>query len=170
MDTSIITRFLTKVGRSYYRSPEFEQERASLAKANCDFDPCSRFGIGLMSCFMLGDQIVIRTRRYYGSAYAHGEPLIVEISGLGGIITIRKGHADQPIGTTIEIIGKTRPALFDEFTDEVRLIKTIDNYALGCEFPIIARCEMPEIRMKSLSHQLSHFLRQILNHTVLIDN
>ena len=46
MDEHIVTRFLTRVGRSYYRSPEFEQERARFKAKGCDFDPCARFGIG----------------------------------------------------------------------------------------------------------------------------
>src|SRR5580765_5580199 len=36
MDEEIVTRYLTKVGRSYYRSPEFDQERLSLKAAGVD--------------------------------------------------------------------------------------------------------------------------------------
>jgi hypothetical protein len=77
MDESIVRKFLTKVGRSYYRSPEFEQQRVAFREAGVDFDPCARFGIGFMSCFMFGDRITIRTRRDYGPGQAYGDPLIV---------------------------------------------------------------------------------------------
>ena len=74
MDLNIVTRFLTKAGRSYYRSPEFERERAFFREKGVDFDPCSQFGIGFMSCFMLGDRINISTRRDYGSGRKWGDP------------------------------------------------------------------------------------------------
>lgn len=70
MDERIISNFLTNVGRSYYRSPEFEQQRIGFRQNGVDFDPCARFGIGFMSCFMFGDRITIRTRRDYGPGRA----------------------------------------------------------------------------------------------------
>lgn len=146
MDEGIITRFLTRVGRSFYRSPQFEQERISFRAAGIDFDPCARFGIGFMSCFMLGDHIVVRTRRDDGPKKGHGEPLVVEINGLGGILVIRQGQSDQPIGTTVEITGRSKPRFFDEWTDKVKLIRIIDAYALATEFSIEAQCSIPEIK------------------------
>jgi hypothetical protein len=145
MDREIIERFLTNAGRSYFRSPEFEQERASFRAAGVDFDPCAQFGIGFMSCFMLGDHIVIHTRRDYGPSQGQGTPLIVEINGLGGIVVIRQGAQDQPVGTTIEITGRRKPRFLDEFVDQVKLVEVIQGYALACEFPIEARCYIPEI-------------------------
>lgn len=66
MDDAVIQDHFVKVGRSYYRSPVFDRERHRLKASGNDFDPCSRFGIGFMSCFMLGDRITITTRRDYG--------------------------------------------------------------------------------------------------------
>lgn len=146
MDKHIIQRFLTNVGRSYYRSPEFEQERASFRAADVDFDPCAQFGIGFMSCFMLGDHVVVHTRRDYGPSRGKGDPLSVEINGLGGIVVIRKGKDDQPVGTTVEITGRRKPRFVDEFADQVKLLEVVKGYALACEFPIEANCELPEIK------------------------
>ncbi len=145
MDEEIITRFLVRAGRSYYRSPEFELERASLVVSKADFDPCARFGIGFMSCFMLGDEIKIFTRRYYGAHKQLGKPLEVEIHGLSGLVVIRRGKDDQPIGTTVEIKGRVKPGFFDEWDDKVRLLDVLDGYALATEFPIEAKCLVPEI-------------------------
>lgn len=141
MDEYIIQKFLVRAGRSYYRSPEFERQRATFSGAGADFDPCSRFGIGFMSCFMVGDQIAICTRRYGG-----GKPLVVEINGLNGLVVFRQGLDNQPVGTTVEITGRSKPAFFDDWADKVRLIETINAYAIACEFPIIARCHIPEIK------------------------
>ncbi|HEX3049000.1 MAG TPA: hypothetical protein VHY08_29930, partial [Bacillota bacterium] len=146
MDQDIIIRFLTKVGRSFYRSPEFEQERLSFVNTNNDFDPCAQFGIGFMSCFMIGDHINILTRKDYGRNKGWGEPLQVEINGLGGIIVIKKGSYNQLPGTIVEIIGRKKPAFFDEWVDNIRLIEVLNGYALACEFPIEGRCEIPEVK------------------------
>jgi HD superfamily phosphodiesterase len=145
MDRSIIERFLTKAGRSYYRSPEFEQERVSFREHGVDFDPCAQFGIGFMSCFMIGDRIRILTRRDNGPTRGHGEPLIVEINGLGGIIVIRRGEEDQPVGTIVEITGRKLPRGFEEWQDQVQLVAMLNGYAVACEFPIEGSCKLPEI-------------------------
>jgi hypothetical protein len=145
MDKSIIQRFLTKAGRSYYRSPEFEQERVSFRAHGVDFDPCAQFGIGFMSCFMMGDRIKIFTRRDNGPTRGLGEPLVVEINGLGGMIVIRKGDEQQAAGTTVEITGRKKPRGFEEWQDHVQLIDMLNGYAIACEFPIEAYCRLPEI-------------------------
>lgn len=159
MDEDVIEQFLTNAGRSYYRSPEFDQERASFSAAGVDFDPCAQFGIGFMSCFMLGDRIVIRTRRHNGPNRGLGKPLIVEINGLGGIVLIRKGALDQPAGTTIEITGRKKPKFVEERFDQVQLVAVIDGYALACEFPIEGKCSVPGIE-KSISVPPTPVVRQ----------
>jgi hypothetical protein len=145
MDEDIVKRFLTRAGRSYYRSPDFEQERSRFKAAGVDFDPCAQFGIGFMSCFMIGDRIQIKTRRDYGVGRHQGKPIAVEINGLGGMIVIREGPQDQPIGTTIEVIGRRKPSYLEHWTDNVRLTSVVRGYALACEFPIEATCSIPEI-------------------------
>ena len=89
MDQRIVKDFLVRAGRSYYCSPEFERERLTFARVNADFDPCARFGIGFMSLFMLGEQIVIHTRRYGGSSGGLGEPLIPSPRGSSARTMIR---------------------------------------------------------------------------------
>lgn len=146
MDEGIIRRFLVKVGRSYYRSPDFERERTRLRASGNDFDPCSRFGIGFMSCFMLGDRITIETRKDYGHGRQWGEPLVVEIQGLSGLLVVRKGSQHQPIGTTVRIVSRKKPSFLDNWSDKVKLTTVLRGYALATEFPIIGKCEVPEIK------------------------
>ena len=146
MDESIVLNFLTNAGRSYYRSPEFAQHRMGFREDGVDFDPCSQFGIGFMSCFMFGDQIRIKTRRDYGPGRAYGKPLEIEVSGLGGLLVIRDGRADQPVGTSVEITGARKPAFLDDWSDVVRLCSVVEGYALATEFPIIAETDIDEIR------------------------
>jgi hypothetical protein len=145
MDELVIKEYLTKVGRSYYRSPYFEQEKVRLPHAGAEFDPCSQFGIGFMSCFMIGDRILIETRRDYGYGRELGKPLIVEVNGLGGLVVIRQGKPEQAAGTTVLITSRNKLSFVDEWSDKIKLTAVIDGYALGTEFPIKAQCKVPEI-------------------------
>ena len=54
MTQEIIKNNLMKVGASYYNSIDFFSE-------NPDFSPISRFGIGILTCFMVSDDIEIIT-------------------------------------------------------------------------------------------------------------
>lgn len=145
MDDGIINRFLTKVGRSFYRSPEFEQQRVEFRRHGKDFDPCSKFGIGFMSYFMLGDRIKVETRRDYGMGKTYGAPLIIEINGLSSILVIREGNSNQQVGTTVTIVSRKKPSFFDEWVDNVRLTSILKGYALATEFPIHGKCSILEI-------------------------
>ena len=146
MDEEIIQNHFVRVGRSFYRSPFFERERNRLKASGNDFDPCSQFGIGFMSCFMLGDKITITTRRDYGSGREWGPPLIVDIQGLSGLLVVRKGPADQAIGTTVSIVSRQKPSFLDSWTDKVQLCRVLKGYALATEFPIVGHCDIPELK------------------------
>ncbi len=145
MDEEVVTQFLTRVGRSYYRSAEFERVRQGLRAAGADFDPCAQFGIGFMSCFMLGDEIRVLTRRDHGPGGGLGDPLEIEVNGLGGIIAIRPGPSDLAAGTTVEVVGRRLPEFFDEHEDRVRLVDTVEGVALATEYPVEAVCTVPGI-------------------------
>lgn len=55
MDLQIIQNHLLKVGSSRYQDDSFKKE-------NPGFSPISRFGIGLLTCFLIADDIDIMTR------------------------------------------------------------------------------------------------------------
>jgi hypothetical protein len=59
MDYDIIQYHLMKVGASYYDTAKFNAEYG-------DFTPISRFGIGILTCFMISDEIEIITYRKEG--------------------------------------------------------------------------------------------------------
>lgn len=64
MSKDIIERYLLKIGSSYYKSSDFFQHQAATGNS---FTPSSQFGIGLLSCFMIGDVIEITTREEGGN-------------------------------------------------------------------------------------------------------
>jgi hypothetical protein len=144
MDEEIICDFLSKAGRSFYRSPWFERERIHLRQKGLDFDPCAQFGIGFMSCFMLGDRICVETRRDYGPQRGYGKPWIVEINGLSSIFVLRPGPESQPVGTTVTIICRPKSETSLEPMDQVKLVATLKEYARAVDYPIHGICTVPE--------------------------
>lgn len=142
MDSSIVRLFLTRAGRSYYRSPQFEQERIRFREHGCDFDPCARFGIGFISCFMISDEVTILTRKDFGPGKQAGPPLVIEITGLSGIIVVRSGNQEQPTGTTVQVKSRKANRVFDRWDDPMQLIDVVQSYAVATEYPIKATAEL----------------------------
>lgn len=58
MTKEIIEKYLLHIGSSYYKSTEFFQKQA---ETGATFTPTSQFGIGMLSCFLIGDVIEITT-------------------------------------------------------------------------------------------------------------
>jgi len=56
MDEHVIRNYFSVAGISYYRSSEFQKQHLS-------FEPVSRFGVGILSCFMVSDTLRVRTYR-----------------------------------------------------------------------------------------------------------
>ncbi len=54
MTQEVIERNFLRVGASYYQEPRFKKE-------NPDFSPISRFGIGVLSTFMIADEVQVIT-------------------------------------------------------------------------------------------------------------
>lgn len=59
MDEHVIENYLLRIGNSFYKSDEFQRERQQMIK---EFTPVSQFGIGIISCFMIGKSIEIVTK------------------------------------------------------------------------------------------------------------
>lgn len=63
MTKEVIENYLLKIGNSYYKSSEFYKKQAQWGGT---FTPTSQFGIGILSCFMLGNKIEIITKTKEG--------------------------------------------------------------------------------------------------------
>ena len=87
MDQHIIDNYYAKIGSSYYRSREFYD---LLSLIGADFKPISRFGIGILSCFMVSDSIETQTRRL-NAEQELDEPVNLTIEGYDSIFYIREG-------------------------------------------------------------------------------
>lgn len=89
MDRWVIENYLLKVGRSYYGSTEFMRSKAELMKNNLDFEPISEFGIGIMSCFMLGNHLELETAAW-NSPRDDSKRRVLKIDGVGRLIEVKE--------------------------------------------------------------------------------
>lgn len=125
MNEYIILNYLFKVGVSRYQSHEFKEKYPG-------FHSISRFGIGLLTCFMISDEIDITTRYYdeksvhsikirnlQGEFYmrndAKGDNLIDKSHGTTLLLKVRKGVELEDIELALKkwiIIPKVNVTLF----------------------------------------------------------
>lgn len=99
MTLDVIKKYFTQIGKSFYRSPEFNQERAVLKAAGEIASPISIFGIGILSCFMIAERLVVRT---LSTADSGEQPLDVTISGAGSLFWVTPGTSKSP-GTELTL-------------------------------------------------------------------
>lgn len=82
MDQGIIEKYFLKVGSSYYASDDFKRDKEATG-TDKNYTPISRFGIGILSCFM-GDKranrLEMTTKRYRENSKA----LRMSMHGLNG--------------------------------------------------------------------------------------
>jgi hypothetical protein len=99
MDETIVACHLARVGRSYYRSSQFLQERA---RAGIAFEPVSMFGIGILSVFMVADLMQIETRSLSVDLITPGVPLEIEVSGPNKLFWFKPSRR-KSFGTSIRL-------------------------------------------------------------------
>lgn len=139
MDQHIIDNYYSKVGSSFYKSSDFFAQRAD---ANAKFEPTSRFGIGILSCFMVSDSISVQTRRITGHHDA-GEPLHVLIEGQDSIFWIRPGARKKPGTTTKLLLRKDNHPWKD--MDAREFLESVGNLIPNPPFKVTIRSDKEEV-------------------------
>lgn len=150
MTEDIIRNYFLKVGCSYYNSDEFRQEKHR-CKADPDYTPVSRFGIGILSCFM-GDkktnQVEVSTKHFSENGVYY-PALRLSMCGINGYYYMadqEKGHTPEPMqGVTDEEKSPYRNEPGTVIAVRTNLYQTgkyrgfreiIDQYVLYPEVPI----------------------------------
>jgi hypothetical protein len=89
MDEQIIRQYLLKVGASYYNSAQFRADVLSASRPGSqDFMAISRFGIGLLSCFITCDRVEIATLRQLADGRLE-KPARLALDGLQGFFVLQ---------------------------------------------------------------------------------
>lgn len=106
MNRYVLENCFMKIGKSYYRSNEFEKERGQFKKLGVDFEPSAQFGIGVMSYFLIADHLEIDTLRTNLKKTAE-IPLRIKIEGANKFFVVRQGERERP-GTRVTLHLKER--------------------------------------------------------------
>lgn len=138
MDQNIIDNYYSKVGSSFYKSTEFYNLKS---ESNADFTPTSRFGIGILSCFMVADTLIVDTKRVYAQ-HRSSDALKITVEGQESIFWIREGNRELP-GTTTKLILRKARNPWEKMT-ETAFIKSVENVIPNPPF---------KINIQTTSHQ-----------------
>ena len=113
MTSNIIENFLLGIASDYWNSPEFYHEFPEAKKKG--FSPTGKFGIGFLSVFMIGDNVVVETERKGKSK------LKLTLKGLGKHGSLISMNSSGDFGTSIEIsIGKQDASIYNNIEAIVR--------------------------------------------------
>jgi molecular chaperone HtpG len=83
MTRDVIQHHLMNVGSSYYNTPQFEAEHK-------DFAPISRFGIGILTCFMISDDVEIVT-------FSRNRGFRIKMTSVKSTYLLRELAKDDPL-------------------------------------------------------------------------
>ncbi|MEJ2857825.1 MULTISPECIES: wHTH domain-containing protein [unclassified Saccharothrix] len=103
MGESELREVFSQAGVRFADQPEFLEEKARWARVGVPFYPNSRFGIGVLSYFMLADEIEVTTSRMDARGDNAGPALRVSIAGPGHLFHIQRLDEDIPHGTTVKL-------------------------------------------------------------------
>ena len=138
MNQHIIDNYYTNVGCSYYSSREFSELMVSFKSS---FTPISRFGIGILSCFMVCDSMEVTTRRIK-ERFESDEALHISIEGYESLFVISDSDKKEPGTDTILTLRPVHP--WDKMGEDefIRCIKTIvPNPAVQIDIETDKSCE-----------------------------
>ncbi|MGA3023884.1 MAG: ATP-binding protein [Bryobacteraceae bacterium] len=101
MDEYVLSEYFLKVGNSYYTSPEFARLSKRSKEGRHPFTPISRFGIGLVAVFLIGDVLEVSTRSAYSPRQDElGRRLRIERLGALAFVT---EYASDDVGTRMRL-------------------------------------------------------------------
>ncbi len=115
-------KFLSTIGESSKKSDELESKRS---------DYIGQFGIGLLSCFVVSDEIVVITK-----SAKTADADVVEWRGRhDGTYSIRV-RKDETVsaGTTVYLLSKEH---FEEWFEEERVIELTQHFGALLPFPVV---------------------------------
>lgn len=130
MDQEIIDKYYTKVGSSFYTSTEFENLKIA---TNSTITPTSRFGIGILSCFMVSDTLIVDTMRLY-SPQKSSDAINMTVEGQDSIFWIRPGQRNE-VGTSTKLILRKGKNPWGMMTPQ-QFIKSVDKVIPNPPFKI----------------------------------
>src|SRR5690606_92799 len=158
MDQYIIDKYYSKVGSSFYKSTDFYNLKSV---SNASFTPTSRFGIGILSCFMVADTLNVDTKRVY-EPHDSSDPLNITVEGQESIFWIKEGNRKMP-GTTTKLVLRKEKNPWDEMSEE-DFIKSIDSVIPNPPFKLNIHTTT-EVKTKDENSFLNYTSISLKDHT-----
>ncbi|MGW7454057.1 wHTH domain-containing protein [Streptomyces sp. NPDC054787] len=115
-------------GMRFADLPEYLEEEAAWKAEGIHLHPNSRFGIGVLSYFMIADDITVTTCRLDRDGHA-GKRLQVDIAGPGALFYIRDLGRGHDAGTTVRLYLRS-PDEAPSCTDLLRRLLWISDYCV----------------------------------------
>jgi len=110
-------------------------------QSKSDFVPTSRFGIGILSCFMVADTVVVDTRRVRGP-HDSSEPLNLTIEGQESIFWIKPGARTTP-GTSTKLFLRKNKNPWDRMNED-EFISSVENVIPNPPFKVLIESKSHE--------------------------
>lgn len=149
MDIDIIENHLLKVGSSRYQDPEFQ-------KTHQGFNSISRFGIGLLTCFLVADDVDILT-----NMKAENSPLLLKVRKLHGRYLLKHGNEKN---SKLRFFDKTGTCIRLKIRPEIDFspLMIIREWILmpNCEFLYVENGEKQVIGYKSSKSLIEDALKK----------
>lgn len=118
MDDYVLNNYFFKIGNSYYGSDDFKKYAQS--KSISGFNSISRFGIGLISVFMIGEAIQVTTKNNFSPRKDYKTRKLL-IDGTNSLAFVTENEEGEQ-GTVIEVLLK-------KGFDDSSYIKKLIGYA-----------------------------------------
>ncbi len=115
-------------GMRFADLPEYLDEQAEWRAENIELHPNSRFGIGVLSYFMIADDVSVTTCRLDREGHP-GQRLQVDIAGPGSLFYIRDLGRGHDAGTTVRLYLRPSTRL-PSCTDLLRRLLWISEYSV----------------------------------------
>lgn len=161
MNDEDLREYVAKFGKSYYTSEAF-------AKQHLDFEPVSKNGVGLYSCFMVSKAILIESRKHHsintawmGNDRQSLEAITVkwfENSDKIEYIRSTKGAAGTRISMALKSFYARKMSL--DF-----ILKGIEHYLLKQQIPIVIRYDEETVEIEPGTPALFNPFSNILGMT-----
>ncbi|MFF2660169.1 caspase family protein [Kitasatospora sp. NPDC058032] len=131
MGTRELREVFSHAGVRFAELPEFIDEQAAWRAAGIEFHPNSRFGIGVLSYFMIADDIRVTTCRLDREGHP-GNRLEVHIAGPGSLFRIHDLGRDYDAGTTVRLYLRN-PGTAPSCTDLLRRLLWRSQYTVTAQ-------------------------------------
>jgi len=131
-----IHKFLSVIGQS---------SKYDIENSHANGDYIGRFGIGLLSCFMVTEQIIVRT-----CSYKTPEKPLEWCGRADGTYTITECSDTMPVGTEIIIVNNksdTDKEVIDEYYNPDNIANLVYYYGLFLKYPVYIIDENKKTRL-----------------------